>query len=268
MSKSATVEQLTNETNELKDSYFRLSIEVIEQIKNLPKYWDLTKEQQSLIEKMIPNPSLRNKYIRYRLCEECWQPNTNIKGNKWHRHIADGQSVQKVVLKSLHDSQNITKEFLQEITYYKLFNDISSQVVRCYDTNPTQRPTATELSKILGNWYGAFNTKEGKNNTSTHTKEFYQQYQELAAEEFKDEKSKRTTPLPRNVHSQAVYTSRFIDTEDIIKQLQNSQKINEQYYNADSDSLLLPHLINSENQFLLNKQIEQQAQIQIPPKNN
>jgi serine/threonine protein kinase len=46
--------------------------------------------------------------------------------NKWARYGAGD-----VVLKSLNDSQNITAEFLREITYNKLV-DNSSQLVRCF----------------------------------------------------------------------------------------------------------------------------------------
>ena len=61
----------------------------------------------------------------------------NIKNNKWNRMFFDkdngweGEDICDVVLKSLNSSQVIKKDFLQEITYYKLFDD-DSWVVNCY----------------------------------------------------------------------------------------------------------------------------------------
>src|SRR3954454_4239840 len=52
-----------------------LSEDVINQIKGFKRY-DLTEEQQSLIDELIPNEELRERYKKYGLCEECSQPNT------------------------------------------------------------------------------------------------------------------------------------------------------------------------------------------------
>jgi hypothetical protein len=52
-----------------------LSDDVLEQIKDF-KYWILTEEQKSLIDKLILNEELNERYKKYGLCEECKQPNT------------------------------------------------------------------------------------------------------------------------------------------------------------------------------------------------
>ena len=46
----------------------------------MPFYDHLTKEQKSLIDKLIPNEELRERYKKYGLCKECSQPNT---GHNW-----------------------------------------------------------------------------------------------------------------------------------------------------------------------------------------
>src|SRR4051794_2837137 len=57
----------------------KLSEDVINQIKDFPKYYsDLIEEQKSLIDELIPNKELIERYKNYGLCEECSQPNTSI----------------------------------------------------------------------------------------------------------------------------------------------------------------------------------------------
>src|ERR1043166_9515973 len=53
----------------------KLSNGVINQIKDF-NYYELTEEQASLIDELIPNEELRERYKKYGLCEECSQPNT------------------------------------------------------------------------------------------------------------------------------------------------------------------------------------------------
>src|SRR4051812_35364316 len=66
----------------------KLCDDVINQIKEFPKpdyyecdypfYDHLTQEQKSLIDELIPNEELRERYKKYGLCGECSQPNTGI----------------------------------------------------------------------------------------------------------------------------------------------------------------------------------------------
>ena len=53
----------------------KLSDDVFEQIKDFNNY-DLTEEQKLLIDKLILNEELKNRYKYYGLCKECKQPNT------------------------------------------------------------------------------------------------------------------------------------------------------------------------------------------------
>ena len=54
----------------------KLSDDVFEQIKNFPRYRRLTEEQKLLIDKLILDEELKNRYKNYGLCKECKQPNT------------------------------------------------------------------------------------------------------------------------------------------------------------------------------------------------
>ena len=55
----------------------KLSDDVINQIKDFPYYRHQSSEQKSLIDELIPNEELRERYKKYELCKECSQPNTN-----------------------------------------------------------------------------------------------------------------------------------------------------------------------------------------------
>jgi hypothetical protein len=62
----------------------KLSEDVINQIKDFPKYYYQSSEQQSLIDELIPNEELRERYKNHGLCEECCQPNTGkYYGDVW-----------------------------------------------------------------------------------------------------------------------------------------------------------------------------------------
>src|SRR5215469_1700346 len=61
------------------EEIIKLSDDVFEQIKDFP-YYDLTEEQNLLIDKLILNEELKNCYKNYGLCNECKQPNT---GRYW-----------------------------------------------------------------------------------------------------------------------------------------------------------------------------------------
>src|SRR5215216_45080 len=65
----------------------KLSEDVINQIKDFKPSYDLahnlTKEQTSLIDELIPNEELRERYKNYGLCEECSQPNTGHFMHGW-----------------------------------------------------------------------------------------------------------------------------------------------------------------------------------------
>ncbi|CAG8767069.1 14965_t:CDS:2, partial [Funneliformis caledonium] len=97
--------------------------DVINQIKDFDRY-QLTAEQNSLINKLIPDEKLRERYMYYGLCEICGQPYTNggfmivswchtcPSFDNWNVKNIDVKV--DVVLKHLNNSQNISEEFLQE----------------------------------------------------------------------------------------------------------------------------------------------------------
>jgi len=57
----------------------KLSDDVFEQIKDF-EYRRLTEEQKLLIDKLILNEELKERYKKYGLCKECKQPNTGYYG--------------------------------------------------------------------------------------------------------------------------------------------------------------------------------------------
>ncbi|EXX72075.1 kinase-like domain-containing protein [Rhizophagus irregularis DAOM 181602=DAOM 197198] len=59
---------------------FKLSDDVIEQIKDFGRYYYLTDEQKLLIDKLILNEELKERYKKNGLCKECKQLNT---GSNW-----------------------------------------------------------------------------------------------------------------------------------------------------------------------------------------
>src|SRR5436305_15306703 len=61
------------------NSASKLSDDVINQIIDFNPY-NLTSEQKSLIDELIPNEELRERCKKYGLCEECSQPNTGLYG--------------------------------------------------------------------------------------------------------------------------------------------------------------------------------------------
>jgi len=56
-----------------------ISNDVFEQIKDFNR-WNLSEEQNLLIDKLIPNKELKQCYKCYGLCKGCKQPNT---GDDW-----------------------------------------------------------------------------------------------------------------------------------------------------------------------------------------
>jgi len=58
-----------------------ISNDVFEQIKDFDHHeWKLTEEQKLLIDKLIQNEELKQRYVDHGLCEGCKQPNT---GHNW-----------------------------------------------------------------------------------------------------------------------------------------------------------------------------------------
>ena len=60
----------------------KLNDDVIEQIKDFD-IDNLTEEQKLLIDKLILNEELKNRYKNYDLCKECKQPNTSCYIRSW-----------------------------------------------------------------------------------------------------------------------------------------------------------------------------------------
>ncbi|CAB4483450.1 unnamed protein product [Rhizophagus irregularis] len=121
----------------------KLSDDVFEQIEEFD-HDDLTEEQESLIDKLIIDEELKERYKENGLCENSkggfgttfkavWKDgpisNWDYDNNRWERN---GEA--KVALKCLHNSQDITADFLKEIESNILVCESTrGWVVRCFE---------------------------------------------------------------------------------------------------------------------------------------
>ncbi|UZN99204.1 uncharacterized protein OCT59_000484 [Rhizophagus irregularis] len=113
--------------------------------------------------------------MSYRICKECGKENTEV---DWCKES----------LKSLNNSENVTSEFINEITMH---------FKRCLDANPINRPEAVEIRDILWQWW-------------IGDEELQKQFKQI------EESEKINTSLPASsipltslsyeTHSEAVYT--------------------------------------------------------------
>ncbi|UZO22860.1 uncharacterized protein OCT59_015209 [Rhizophagus irregularis] len=110
---------------------FKLSDDVIEQIKDF-NYNELTDEQRFLIDKLILNEELKERYKDNGLCKDCKQPKIT---SNWCQFA----------LKCLHNSQNITSEFLREIESHNTI--VSDYVTRCFGI--TKDPESNNFMMVI-----------------------------------------------------------------------------------------------------------------------
>ncbi|CAG8745175.1 14632_t:CDS:2, partial [Gigaspora margarita] len=110
----------------------------------------LTRKQKSLIEKFLPSEELREQFKQYGLCFECHQPNTGTSfgGTNWCQSFRENAvNEMNVALKVLNNSQDVTTDFLREVTSYKLFDNMnldkfnSLHITKCHGIS---RDPATE----------------------------------------------------------------------------------------------------------------------------
>jgi hypothetical protein len=96
---------------------FMISDDVFEQIKDF-NHSGLTKEQSLLIDKLILNEELRERYKNYGLCEECKQPNN-------YDHDHEFQCKLKQNFKNWTSGNNEIDKFIQKAQLkVKSFNEI------------------------------------------------------------------------------------------------------------------------------------------------
>ncbi|UZO13049.1 uncharacterized protein OCT59_004555 [Rhizophagus irregularis] len=211
----------------------KLSDDVFEQIKNFTHY-RLTEEQESLIDKLITDKELKEQWIEYDKFEDAeylakggfgitfkavWKDGPilywDCNNNQWKRK---GQK--KVALKYLHNSQDITVDFLKEVESNILVRGYVDCIVPCFD--PLKRPNADELCKLILELL--HDIRDNKVDSI-----IYRQVKET------DDINKKlsfssplisTGTLSYETHPQAVYTSRLLDFKNLPKPK-----------NADNDDL-------------------------------
>uniref|UniRef100_U9TMG5 Protein kinase domain-containing protein n=1 Tax=Rhizophagus irregularis (strain DAOM 181602 / DAOM 197198 / MUCL 43194) TaxID=747089 RepID=U9TMG5_RHIID len=119
---------------------YRISDDVYEQIKDFS--W-LTEEQDLLVDKLILNKEIKERYIKFRLCKGCKQPKSAADCNRWKRDRS-----QRVVLKYIYNSQDNIAEFLREVESHVIANECGSVgVIRCYGI--AKNPETNEYMMIM-----------------------------------------------------------------------------------------------------------------------
>ncbi|UZO13075.1 uncharacterized protein OCT59_004581 [Rhizophagus irregularis] len=307
----------------------KLSDDVIEQIKDF-KYWELTEEQESLIDKLITDKELQEHYKNYGLCDVCkqlkidyccnyciFQPNFKnwTSGNhnvdefiqkaqlnaksaiqiiEWIEYdkfedveyLAKGgfgttfkavwkdgpwettfcnqrEGETKVVLKCLHNSQDITADFLKEIESNVLaynyeglvhcfditkdpktnnfmivmeLKNVVDVINQCWDANPLKRPNADELPKLFYNLFYEIYS----NRVDSVIYKQVEEADEINKKSFSTVQSSLsfTSTLSYTTHPQAVYTSRLLDFKNL-PEPKNADKNNDLLGVLYSDSLIM-----------------------------
>ncbi|UZO14349.1 uncharacterized protein OCT59_005809 [Rhizophagus irregularis] len=223
----------------------KLSDDIFEQIKDF-EYQKLTEEQKSLIDKLITDKELKECYKRYGLCKKCKQPKTakggfgttfkavwkdglmynwDYENDQWKRN-----GKKKVALKCLHDSQDITADFLKEIESNILVYSLGF-TVRCFGitkdptknnfmmvmelkNDPLKRPNASELQQLI---YDLWNDTHNNNVNSViyrQVKETDDINKKLSSSMIQSSLSS-TSNLLYTTHPQAVYTSKLLDFKNL-----------------------------------------------------
>ncbi|UZO12117.1 uncharacterized protein OCT59_003667 [Rhizophagus irregularis] len=235
----------------------KLSDDVIEQIKDFI-YRELTKEQESLIDKLITDEELKERYKNYGLCKNCKQPKSSFyycrssqlkvedtdhiiewieydkfedveylaKGGfgttfkavwkdgpwqiKYNNNQLERKGETKVALKCLHNSQDITADFLKEVETHILAR-YTNWIVRCFD--PLKRPNSYELQKLFGDLY----VKSYLDSVLNEQKKEADEINKKSSSSFSTAQSplSSTSTLPYMTHPQAVYTSRILDFKNL-----------------------------------------------------
>ncbi|UZO16273.1 uncharacterized protein OCT59_007662 [Rhizophagus irregularis] len=110
---------------------FKLSDVIIEQIKDF-NHRNLTKEQKSLIDKLILNEELKKRYKENggfgTVFKAIWKdgPICNYYNHQWKR-----SNNEKIALKCLHNSRSMTAQFLKEIELHNLPYE-TGWIVQCF----------------------------------------------------------------------------------------------------------------------------------------
>jgi hypothetical protein len=115
---------------------------------------------------------------------------------------------------------------IDKIPIPQLLKDL---IKRCLDSEINNRPKAEELEGIICNWKEEI---ESKKNTP-----FYQQYKEVEAEYNTFYKN-----TPYQIHSNAITTSKMIDTKQITELLSKDYSLELKFQNAMFNSKITNEL--------------------------
>ncbi|UZO17049.1 uncharacterized protein OCT59_008412 [Rhizophagus irregularis] len=209
----------------------KLSNDVIEQIEDFDHYL-LTEEQKLLIDKLITDKELKERYKKNGLCRNCKQPNIDYyycrstkggfgttfkavwKDGPWKINYDNNQLERKgktgVALKCLHNSQDITADFLKEVESNILEYD-SCWIVRCFD--PLKRPNANELHESIWKLYEGISYNKVDSVICEQVKEADETNKKSSSSVQSPISS--TSTLSYMTHPQAVYISRLLNFKNL-----------------------------------------------------
>ncbi|UZO22855.1 uncharacterized protein OCT59_015204 [Rhizophagus irregularis] len=209
-----------------------LSGNVIDQIKDFYP-WELTEEQSLLIDKLILNEELKKRFKNNGLCKDCKQPKAS---RNWCQFV----------LKCLHNSQDITADFLGEIESHTIASYNHSYVVRCYGI--TKDPISNDFIMVM--FYAENGSLRQLLNDSFNSMKWEKKLDILT----------RVASGLKNIHEKGLIHHDFHC--DIIKQCWDADplkrpKANELY----NLSHKLYYSSNYENDHEINKQIEESDKI-------
>ncbi|UZO14326.1 uncharacterized protein OCT59_005786 [Rhizophagus irregularis] len=203
----------------------KLSDDVFEQIKDFNNYY-LTGEQLSLIDKLITDKKLKNRYRNYGLCKDCMQPRTgalycrkrgfgttfkavwkdgpwgiNFDNKQWERKVDT-----KVALKCLNNSQDITADFLKEVESNILVYS-SAFIVRCFGITKDPK-TENFMMSFRG-------LEDDIDKLDSVIYEQVKETDDINKKLYFSSPLKSTGTISYMTHPQAVYTSRLLDFKNL-----------------------------------------------------
>ncbi|RIA80469.1 kinase-like domain-containing protein [Glomus cerebriforme] len=170
-----------------------LSDNVFEQIKNF-QYWYLTEEQKLLIDKLILNEKLKERYNFYGLCKECKQPNTgsfwcqSCNAKRFQQNFKNWTSGNSDVDKLIQESQLNAKTHYEKLEWieYNRFYDIEyitkggfGKIYRAFWKDGLIEYWIYEINQWIRNEYNSKDVAlKSLNNSKDITSEFLNEYAE------------------------------------------------------------------------------------------
>ncbi|KLL04845.1 MAG: hypothetical protein MRERV_1c097 [Mycoplasmataceae bacterium RV_VA103A] len=166
--------------------------------------------------------------------------------------LANAYPYADLKLKETNLTLKICRGLRPNIEELKIPQGCKDLLKKCWEADPEKRPNARELHEALHDWYEEIGRI--RRNSGTIKKEsssFYRQYQSLEKEY---NTFSQTTPY--QIYSNAVLTSKMIDTKQITQQLEKL-RVNEQQDSKQVDLKLTETIVEIEEQSLQAQQLQE-----------